>query len=161
MSDYERCADLCDDRGFARQAALMREVEAGRGRAYVVETSRWFNELGWYDVREPEPESETPRMIFLDREAAERSARERSARVIRGFVMPSGVELSSYFFDYLTSLSRDEFRVRVGEITGRPYQFPAGGEPLIPASATDAQLLQIALLLNLQLCTVVAVEIAP
>ena len=158
MGDYERCADLCDDRGFARQAALLREVGAGHGRAYVVEPSRRVNEMGWYDAGEPKPERETTRTVFLDREAAERFAHERSAQVMRGFVI--GIDLA-YGFEYLTSLSRDEFCARVGDILGRPYRLPAEGEPLIPESATDEQLLRIVPLLNLEFCTVVAVDIAP
>jgi hypothetical protein len=158
MSDYERCADLCDDRGFARQTALLREVGSGRGHAYVVETPHWVDQLGWYGAGEPKPERETTRTVFLDREAAERSARERSARVMRGYVL--GIDLE-YSFEYLTSLSRREFCSRVGEILGRPYQLPKGREPLIPESATDEQLLRIVPLLNLEPCTVVAVDISP
>jgi hypothetical protein len=160
MSDYERCADLCDDRGFARQAALLREVGAGRGHAYIVVASNWRDELCWYGARDPAPERETTRTAFLDREAAEHFADERSAQVMRGFVMPSDIDLA-YSFEYLTRLSREEFCERVGEILGRPYQFPAKGEPLIPESATESQLLRILPLLNMDLCMVVAVEIAP
>lgn len=156
MGDYEKCADLCDDRGFARQAALLRDVGGGRGRAYVVGASSWLDEFAWDDEREPGPDEAT-RTVFLDREAAERFAREQSARVMRGFLMPRGI----YIIEYLTSLSNDEFCSRVGEILGDSYELPAEGEPLIPESATDAQLLRIVSLLNLELCTVVAVEIAP
>jgi hypothetical protein len=153
MSDYERCADLCDDRGFARQAALLREVGDGRGRAYVVQPTRWMEGSGWDDAGDPESERETTQRVFLDREAAERLARERSARALRGYV--------GYLFEYMTSLSPDEFSARVGEILGRPYQLPTGDEPLIPESATDEQLLRIVPLLNVASYTVVAVNIAP
>jgi hypothetical protein len=161
MGDYERCADLCDDRGFARQAALLREVGAGHGRAYVVEeTRRVDDESEWDDAEEPAPEPETTRTVFLDRKAAERFAREMSARALRGLVARFDLRTGDSF-QYLTSLSRAEFCSLVGEILGRPYQLPAQGEPLIPGPATDAKLLRIVPLLNLEFCTVVAVDIAP
>jgi hypothetical protein len=159
MSNYKRCAELCDDRGFARQAALLREVGAGRGRAYLVDTPHWVKVgLGW-DVA-GEPGRETTRTVFLDLEDAERFARELSARALRGSVVQSGVVFTHYF-RFLTMLPRDDFCSRVGEILGRPYRLPAGRKPLIPETATDEQLLRIVPLLNLEFCTVVAVDIAP
>ena len=161
MSEYERCADLCDDRGFARQAALLREVGAGRCRAYVVEESRRAAEaLGWDEPAGPEPESRTTRTVLLNRDAADRFARGLTARALRGMVVPRGID-PAYLFEYLTGLPRDDFCSRIGEILGRPYRLPGAGEPLIPESATDALLLRIVARLNLELFTVAAVDIAP
>jgi hypothetical protein len=167
MSDYEACADLCDDRGFARQAALLREVGAGRARAHVVEASRWtkeqFERVEDFDLDEAgesEPARETPRVVFLDREAAERSAFERSALALRSLVVPFDLSLD-YDFRFVSNLSRDEFCACVSEILGRPYRLPEASGPLIPEPVTYAQLRRIVPLLNWELYTVVAVDIAP
>ena len=116
--------------------------------------------MEWDAAEGPEPERETSRTVFLDREAAERLARELTVRALRSFVVPFDSHTGHYFLN-LTSLSRAEFCSRVGEILGRRYHLPAESEPLIPESATDAQLLRIVPLLNLEFCTVVAVDIAP
>jgi len=159
MGDYERCAEVCEDRGFARQAALLRAVGEGRGRAYVVQPTHWIEEgWDWDEAGEPGPAAN--RKIYLDREAAEKVARERSAQVLRGFGSPHGIELT-YSFDYLTNLSRSEFCARVAEILGTPYRLPADNEPLIPESATDEQLLRIVPLLSIEFFTVATVPIAP
>ncbi|HEU5118127.1 MAG TPA: hypothetical protein VFT74_16015 [Isosphaeraceae bacterium] len=158
MSEYERCAELCEDRGFTRQAALLREVGAGRGRAYAVEMSQWTKEMSHWDVAEEQeayPESERTQPVFLDREAAEQFALELSAQALRTFALAFPMDP-----EYFTNLSRDELCERVGEILGRPYHLPEEGEPLIPEPVTDEQLLRIVPLLTLEFYLVVEVDIA-
>lgn len=134
MSDYEACADLCDDRGFARQATLLRAVARGGLRVFAV-CERIPNGNGFLDDR-----GGVPVALFLDREDAEREARRRDLLALRRRNLYEYCEGEFYALAIGTP---DEFEREAAAILGVDYKLPDPDThkgPFFPADATDEQI---------------------
>jgi hypothetical protein len=155
MSDDLVCSDLCEERGFLRQAELLRAVAGERGSVYVVmERGAEYND----EIMSPHAEGD-PRSAFLDRAEAERVASERNARWHR----ENNILDYCYRLKDVTPYAADELARRISEIIGRPYELPNGGhatfakadEPLVPGPLTGEQMRRIAELFTLKFYYVV------
>jgi hypothetical protein len=153
MSDYEVCANLCDDRGFTRQAALLRAIGQEGLRIFTV-CERLQSEDRFLDDH-----GGVPRALFFDREDAEREARRRDVLALR--------ERNLYGYcegeiSYFTGLTRWEFERQVSLILGTDYTLPDPGThngPLFPAGATDEQILAVSRLFEAQFFYVAELEL--
>jgi hypothetical protein len=150
-------SDLCEEKGFPRQAALLRAVADGAGKAYVVaERGFEYNDEHDYVSRE----DGTPKTLYLDRADAERAAALWNGRRLREIDL-GGFGLDT---DDFTSLRQPEVERRVGEILGIRFElFPGGmvAPTPFPPSATDEQMAEVAKLFDrLPFYHVIEVEFA-
>lgn len=137
MTDYEKCAEVCEEYGFARQAALLRAVAQGGLWLFAVcERSRsddgFLNDQGGVPVA-----------LFLDREDAERDARRRDLLAYRTLNL---YEYCDGEIGFMSGLMNEDFEREVSAILDTNYKLPnprthKGG--LFPVEATDEQLLAI------------------
>lgn len=78
MNRYEECADLCDDQGFIGAASLLRSIAGGtRLTCHMLVESKYLGDA--YDG----PPSIGPRLLFLDRRAAEEAAHRIDVALFR------------------------------------------------------------------------------
>jgi hypothetical protein len=137
-------SDLCEEEGFPRQAVLLRAVAGGAGKAYVVaESCSEYNDLHNY----VSSWDAAPKTLFFVRAEAEQAAWLLNGRRLR--------EINLRGFgrdtDAFTSLPEGELERRVGAVLGIEFQlFPGGmvGPTPFPASATDGQMAEVALLFD-------------
>jgi hypothetical protein len=142
MDETAACAEFCETHGFPGPAAALRALGEGRGRFYLVRALMPPEEADFYGfgIDDIAP---TERKVFLDRASAERHARRLTVRALRNFapVQPYSRNPSD--------LPEADYRCRVGEILGTPYEFPdQPGARAFPESATDNQLWAVAQLVN-------------
>jgi hypothetical protein len=153
VGDYEACADLCDDRGFARQAALLRAVARGGLRVFAV-CERAVDDFGVL-----EETGGVPRALFLDRADADRDADRRNLLAFRERNL---YEYCEGDIGYVTNLTPEEFERGVGVILGAGYTLPDPDThrgPLLPAGASDEQVRAVLNLFDLQFFHVVELEL--
>jgi hypothetical protein len=134
MSDYQACAELCDEYGFPRQAALLRAVEQGGLRVFAV-CARLSHDDGFLDRG-----GGALMALFLNREDAERDARHRNLLVLRERNL---YEYCEGEIAYMTGLTSDQFEREVTAILGTEYKLPDPDThqgSLFPADATDEQI---------------------
>jgi hypothetical protein len=150
-------SDLCEEEGFPRQAALLRAVAGGPGKAYVV-AERGFEYNDEYNY--VSGGDGTPKTLFLDRAEAEQAACLLNGQRLRE------IDLGEFGLDTddFTSLPQGELERRVGAVLGIEFQLFPGGmvEPTaFPASATDGQMAEVARLFDrLPFFHVIEVEFA-
>src|SRR5262249_44167285 len=137
MDDFRACAELCEENGFPRQAALFRTLAGGRKAYVVVErgTQSYSHDPNSLSL----DERGEPRAIYLDREQADRVAGLWNARKFR----EHNVARFCYDIqdlDAITELDAEELAGRVGEILGREVgpdeMLDRDGEGSFFASAT-------------------------
>jgi hypothetical protein len=156
VDDYLACSDLCEEKGFVRQAALLRAAAGEGGKVYlVVERGVEYNDEHNYLT---EDYGSAPRALFLDRAEAEQTARLRTARRLRETPLEEfGLGTEDY-----TSLSEAELNRRVSQILGTNFTLWVGdyhNSGPYPASATDAQMIEVSALFDkLQFYYVLEVE---
>jgi hypothetical protein len=155
MSEDLVCSDLCEERGFARQADLLRALGGGLRTVYVVmERGAEYND----EIMDPHLGGD-PKWAFLDRAEAERAAAERNARWHR----ENDILDYCYRLKDVTSYPADELAHQISDILGRPYTLSNDGHPtfaradgpLVPAPITDEQMRRIAELFTLKFFYVV------
>jgi hypothetical protein len=133
MSDYEACAELCEEYGFPRQAALLRAVAQEGLQVYAVCVRLPHD--GFVDHQGGDPVA-----LFLDREDAERDAQRRNLLAFRERNL---YEYCEGEIGCMTGLTSDEFEREVTAILGTVYKLPDPNThqgSLFPADATDEQL---------------------
>ncbi len=134
MSDHEKCAEVCEDHGFARQAGILRAVARGGLRVFAV-CERLSDDYGSLTG-----EGCVPVALFLDRADAEHDARRRE---ILAFCTRNLYKYCDKNIAYITDRSADQFEREVSAILGADYRLPAPAThsgPLFPADATDEQM---------------------
>jgi hypothetical protein len=155
MSDDLVCSDFCEERGFPRQAELLRAVAGQRQPVYlVIERGAEYND----EIMSPHAAGE-PKSAFLDRAEAERAAAERNARWYR----QNNILDYCYQLKDVTPYPAGELERRISDILGRSYALPNDGnstfayseEPLVPRPVTDEQMRRIAELFTLKFFYVV------
>jgi hypothetical protein len=161
VDDYRACAELCEENGFPRQAALFRALGSGR-KAYVV-VERGTQSYPHDPDQLSLDERGEPRAIYLDREQADRAAALWNARKFR----EHNVARFCYDvqdLDSITELDAEELAGRVGEILGREVDpdelLDRDVESSFFASATDPQMMEIAGLFTMRFFDVVEVSFA-
>lgn len=155
MSEDLVCSDFCEERGFARQAELLRALGGGQRTVYVVmERGAEYND----EIMAPDLGGD-PKWAFLDRAEAENAAAERDARWHR----EHNILDYCYGLKEVTPYHAGELARRISGILGRPYALPGGGEPtfdyserpLVEGPITDEQMRKIAELFTLKFFYVV------
>ena len=148
MNDFSTAADLCEERGFASQADLLRSAAEGRLRLHVV-LERRVEDCEYLAERGGEIKG-----VFRCVEDAERDALRRNiaafrARDLYRFSYGGGLE-------YMSELSRDELERQLGEIIpGYTIPPPEGHEgPVFPSSCTDEQIRAVMDLFDLRFFSV-------
>lgn len=134
MSDHERCAEVCEEYGFARQAQMLQAVARGGLRAFAV-CERLADDYGSLNG-----EGGVPVALFLSREDAESDARRRE---VLAFRTRNLYEYCEEDIEYITDRSADQFEREVSAILGTDYRLPTPkthAGPLFPADATDEQI---------------------
>lgn len=134
MSDHEKCADLCEDHGFARQAALLRAAARGGLRVFAV-CERARGDIGFLADA-----GGVPVALFLDREDAESDARRRNLLAFRTLNL---YEYCEGDIDLMSGRTPAELEQEVSVILGADYELPDPDThegPLFPADATDEQI---------------------
>jgi hypothetical protein len=141
MDDFAACAELCEEYGFARQAALLRAAAQGRLRVFAVcERLR--------DGEFLTSEGGTPVALFHNREDAERDARRRDLLAFRTFNL---YEYCERDIEGITDRTSTELERDVSAILGTDYVLPDPDThegPLFPADATDEQIRAVSGLFN-------------
>jgi hypothetical protein len=153
MSDFEACAELCEEYGFLRQAALLRAVAREGLRVFAV------CERVPHDDRYLDEEGGVPRALFLDREDAERDAQRRAVLAFRERNL---YEYGEGEIDFMTDLTSDQFEQEVAAILGTDYRLPDPDThqgPLFPTGATDEQIRAVSRLFRLQFFYVAELEL--
>jgi hypothetical protein len=141
-------SDLCEEEGFPRQAALLRAVAGGAGKAYVVaEKGFEYND----DHHYVSPRDGTPKALFFDRAEAEQAAWLLNGRRLREIDLR---ELGRDTCDF-TSLTWPELDGGVGAVLGTEFHlflqlFPTEDDTPtpFPESATDEQMAEVARLFD-------------
>jgi hypothetical protein len=134
MDDFAACAELCEEYGFPRQAALLRAVAREGLRVFAV-CERVPHEDGFLNEH-----GSVPVALFLNREDAEHEAQSRNVLAFRGRNL---YEYCEGEIAYWTGLASDEFERQVTAILGADYKLPDPDThkgPLFPADATDEQI---------------------
>ena len=151
MSEYERCAELCEDHGFARQATLLRAVARGELRVFAV-CDRLRDDSFFVD------EGSVPVALFLDREDAESDARRREMLAFRTLNL---YEYCEGDISFVSNRTHAELEREVSAILGTDYKLPDPDThkgPLFPADATDEQIGAVSRLLNVRFFSVAELE---
>jgi hypothetical protein len=126
MSEDLVCSDLCEERGFPRQAELLRAVGGGGRTVYVVmERGAEYND----EIMSPHSGGD-PKWAFLDRAEAERAAAERNARWHR----ENNILDYCYQLQDVTPYPAGELERRISDILGRSYTLPNEGHPTFARS---------------------------
>jgi hypothetical protein len=142
MDDFLACSDLCEENGFARQAAMLRAMAGAGGKVYVVaERDVDYNDENLF-VRDDDGQ---PQTLFFDRAEADRAAASRNAERLRNLpLMEYGINLDDF-----TSLGEPELNRRAGAILGVDFDLWSHGESDIPfATASDPQLAELSRLFD-------------
>ncbi len=152
MSDHERCAEVCEEYGFARQADVLRSVARGGLHAFAV-----CARLGDGDYLEEE--GGVPVALFLDRAAAESEARRRELLAFRTLNLYeyTGINRDITFISDPT----EDLEQKISEILGTDYKLPdpdthAGS--FFPADTTDQQMWALSSLFDVDFFYVAELE---
>ena len=156
MSDYQKCAEVCEEYGFARQATLLRAVVQGRLRLFAV-CERLRGEYGFLT-----DEGGVPVALFLDREDAESDAVRRDVRAFRT------LNLYEYCgrdrdLRFMSGRTPRELERAVSAILGTAYKLPnprTHNGSLFPVDATDEQIQAVSRLFNNRFFFVAELEFA-
>lgn len=153
MSDYQRCAELCEEYGFARQAEVLRAAAQGTLRVFAV-CERLRDESFLAD------EGGVPVALFVDSEDAERDARRREVLAFRTLNL---YEYCDGEISFISNRTPAELEREISGILGTKYKLPDPDThqgPLFPADATDDQILTISRLFNEEFFYVAELEYA-
>lgn len=154
MNDFAACAELCEEYGFDRQAALLRAVARGELRVFAV--CERLSRDGYL----PDDEGGVPAALFRDREEAEREARRRD---VLAFRTRSLYEYCDGEIPYISDRTPEELEREVSVILGTDYKLPDPDShtgPLFPADATDEQMHALSRLFNIHFFYVAELEFA-
>jgi hypothetical protein len=153
MDDFAACAEVCDEYGFARQAALLRAAARGGLRVFAV-CERLRDDGLLVD------EGGVPVALFLDREDAEHDARRRDLLAFRTLNL---YEYCGGYINFRSNRMRAELEREVSAILGTDYKLPDPDThkgPFFPADATDEQIRAVSRLLDVHFFYVAELEFA-
>ncbi|HEU5118129.1 MAG TPA: hypothetical protein VFT74_16025 [Isosphaeraceae bacterium] len=147
MDDIAACAEICEEYGFARQAALLRTVAQGGLKVFAVcERLRDQENDG---LLTNEGEGGDLVALFLDRDSAERDAQRRDLLAFRTrnlYEYCGGPHIIVF-----SGRTPEELEQEISTILGADYRLPSPimhEGSLFPADATDEQMLAVSRLFD-------------
>ena len=149
LEDNLACADLCEERGFTRQADLLRSAAEGRLRLHVV-VERAVADGEWLAERGGVLQAVYECVEDAERDALRRNVAAFRERNLYRYSYGGGLE-------YMSDLPRDQLERRLDQIIPGYTIPPSEGHerPLFPSNCTDAQIRAVMGLFDLRLFYVV------